>query len=139
MSGERVNIIKDRACALLDLAKELVDRRLDISSFSAHQACQLRAKASLLRLTGEVPRLHGIRELLGMLARKLEDLGFREDALRIMNFVRGRRDILIDIEAAYTESRYGVGSITRSTVEEMLRAAEELFKLLDEVEERVLG
>ena len=86
-----------------------------------------------------MPRLHGIRELLGMLARKLEDLGFREDALRIVDFVRGRRDVLIDIEAAYTESRYGVGSITRSTVEEMLRAAEELFKLLDEVEERVLG
>ena len=39
MSGERVNIIKDRACAFLDLAKELVDRRLDISSFSVHQVC----------------------------------------------------------------------------------------------------
>ncbi|RLE68638.1 MAG: DNA-binding protein, partial [Thermoprotei archaeon] len=100
---------------------------------------QLRIKASLLRLTGEVPRLHGIRELLGMLARELEDLGLKEDALRIMDFVRRRRDVLIDIEAAYTESRYGVGPIVKSIVEEMLGVAEELFKLLDEVEERVLG
>ena len=139
MSGERVNIIKGRARAFLDLARELIDRRPDISSFSAHQACQLRIKASLLRLTGEMPRLHGIRELLGMLARKLEDLGLKEDALRIMDFVRRRRDVLIDIEAAYTELRYGVGPIVKSIVEEMLGVAEELFKLLDEVEERVLG
>ncbi len=139
MSGERVNVIKGRARAFLDLARELIDRRLDISSFSAHQACQLRIKASLLRLTGEVPRLHGIRELLGMLARKLEDLGLKEGALRIVDFVRKRRDALIDIEAAYIESRYGVGPIAKSIVEEMLRVAEELFKLLDEVEEHVLG
>ena len=99
MSGERVNIIKERARAFLDLARELIDRRPDISSFSVHQACQLRVKASLLRLTGEVPGPHGIRELLGMLARKLEDLGLREDALRIVDFVRRRRDVLIDIEA----------------------------------------
>ena len=139
MSGERVNIIKERARAFLDLARELIDRRPDISSFSVHQACQLRVKASLLRLTGEVPRLHGIREFLGMLARKLEDLGLREDALRIVDFVRRRRDVLIDIKAAYTESRYGVGPIVKGIVEEMLGVAKELFKLLDGVEERVLG
>ena len=139
MSGERVNVIKDRAYAFLNLARELVDRRLDISSFNIHQACQLRIKASLLRFTGEIPRVHSIRELLGILARKLEDLGFREDALKIMNFVRRRRDSLIDIESAYTESRYGIGAATRSVVEEMLKIAEELFKLLDEVEEHVLG
>ena len=88
MSGERVNIIKERARAFLDLAKELIDRRPDISSFSVHQACPLRIKASLLRFTGEAPRLYGIRELLGMLARKLEDLSLKEGALRIVDFVR---------------------------------------------------
>ena len=73
MSGERVNVIKDRAYAFLNLAKELINRRLDISSFNIHQACQLRIKASLLRFTGEIPRVHSIRELLGILAKKLED------------------------------------------------------------------
>lgn len=121
MSGERVNIIKDRAYALLNLARELVDRRLDLSSFNVHQACQLRIKASLLRFTGEIPRVHSIRELLGILAKKAEDLGFKEDALKIMNFVRRQRDALIDIESAYTESRYGIGVTTRSMVEGMLK------------------
>ena len=86
-----------------------------------------------------MPRLHSIRELLGMLARKLEDLDLGEDALRIVDFVRRRRDALIDIEAAYIESRYGAGPIAKGIVEEMLGVAEELFKLLDEVEEHVLG
>ena len=139
MSGERINIIKDRAYAFLNLAKELADRRPDISSFNAHQAYQLRIKASLLRLTGEMPRVHSIRELLGILAKKLEDLSFKEDALKIMNFVRRQREALIDIESAYTESRYSMEVIARSMVEEMLKTAEELFKLLDEVEEHVLG
>ena len=129
MSGKRVDIIKGRACAFLDLARELINRRPD-SSFSVHQAHQLRIKASLLRLTGEMPRLHGIRELLGMLARKLKDLDLGEDALRIVDFVRRRRDALIDIEAAYIESRYGAGPIAKGIVEEMLGVAEELFKLL---------
>ena len=56
-----------------------------------------------------------------------------------MNFVRKQRDTLIDIELAYIESRYGMEITTRSVVEEMLKVAEELFKLLDEIEERVLG
>ena len=138
MSGERVNVIKDRAHAFLNLARELISRRLDLSSFNVHQACQLRIEASLLRLTGEMPRTHRIRELLGMLARRLEGLGFKEDALRIVDFVRERNGVLVDVESAYTESRYGVGGIAGSVVE-MLRMAEELFKLLDEVEGHVLG
>ena len=36
---------------------------------------------------------------------------------------------LTDIEAAYTKIRYGMVSITRSIVEEMLRVAEELLNL----------
>ena len=46
---------------------------------------------------------------------------------------------LTDIEATYTKTRYGMVSITRSIVEETLRVAEELFKLLNEVEDYVLG
>ncbi|RLG83232.1 MAG: hypothetical protein DRO18_08085 [Thermoprotei archaeon] len=38
-------------------------------------------------------------------ARELEELGFRWDALRIMDFMRGRRKTIIDIKAACTESR----------------------------------
>ena len=68
-----------------------------------------------------MPRVHSIRELLGILAKKLEDLSFKEDALKIMNFVRRQREALIDIESAYTESRYSMEVIARSMVEEMLK------------------
>ena len=100
---------------------------------------QLRVKASLLRFTGEVPRVHGIRELLGMLSRVLEELSFKGEAERVRSYIRERRDVLIDVEDAYTSARYAVYTASKSVVEEMIRAAEELFSLLDEVERRVLG
>ena len=140
MSGERVNAMKERAGAFLELASELADRgRLDIASFSVQQACQLRVKASLLRLTGEMPRIHSIRELLGILAKRMEEIGHRDEAEKITGFVRESRGVLVDIEAAYTESRYGLAVVTESVVREMLRAADRLFRLLEEVENSVLG
>lgn len=140
MSGERVDTIKERAAAFLGLARELVDRgRLDIASFNVHQACQLRVKASVLRLLGEMPRIHSIRELLGVLAKVLEELDYVEASGRVVDFARGNREILIDIESAYTESRYGLCAATRRSVDMMIRVAEDLFSLLEEVEESVLG
>ena len=140
MSGERVNAMKERAGVFLELASELADRgRLDIASFSVQQACQLRVKASLLRLTGEMPRIHSIRELLGILAKRMEEIGHRDEAEKITGFVRESRGVLVDIEAAYTESRYGLAVATESVVREMLRVADCLFRLLEEVENSVLG
>jgi len=140
LSGERVNAMKERAGVFLELASELADRgRLDIASFSVQQACQLRVKASLLRLTGEMPRIHSIRELLGILAKRMEEIGHRDEAEKITGFVRESRGVLVDIEAAYTESRYGLAVVTESVVREMLRAADRLFRLLEEVENSVLG
>lgn len=140
MSGVRVNVIKRRARAFLDLSLELMGKGvLDLAAFHVHQACQLRVKASILRLTGRIPRVHGVRELLGMLAHDLEELGFRRESDMVMDFVRRFRDVLIDIEASYTETRYGTYTPSRGAVESMRRAANEMFKLLDEVEERVLG
>ena len=140
MSGERVNVMKERADAFLKLAAELADRgRLDIASFSVQQACQLRVKASLLRLTGEMPRIHGIRELLGILAKRMEEIGHLDEMEKITGFVRENREVLVDIEAAYTESRYGLAVATEAVVREMLRVAERLFGLLEEVEDGVLG
>ena len=140
MSGERVNVIKGRATAFLDLAIELIRRgKLDIASFNIHQACQLRIKATLLRITGEMPRLRGIGELLGILAKEVEELGYPEISKNIVSFVRQNRDALIDIETSYTESRYGLAVTTRTSIEEMVKAAKALFNLLEEVEKDVMG
>ena len=50
MSGERVNLLKDRARVFLELAEELRGRgRLDLAMFNVDQAFQLRVKATMLR------------------------------------------------------------------------------------------
>lgn len=140
MSGKRVNILKNRAKAFLDLARELIERgQLDLASFSAEQASQLRVKATLLRLLGEIPRIHSIRELLGLLAKKLEEMGYSSEADAVSSFVRENRGVIINIESAYTESRYGLFNVREKDVREMLRVIEKFFKLLEVIENAVLG
>ena len=88
MSGERVDIVEERAGAFLELAGELLAKgRLDKASFNVHQACQLRIKAALLRLTGEAPWVHILRELIGMLAKRLEELNYPGESDSIVSFV----------------------------------------------------
>lgn len=140
MSGERVEAMRRRARSFLELARELLARgATDLASFHVHQACQLRLKAALLRLRGEAPRTHGIRELTSLLADALDELGHGQEAERLRQFARGHRGILTDIEDAYTESRYGLAAPPPGHVERMLKAAEALLSLLDDVEGRVLG
>ena len=65
MSGERVELLKFRSKRFLDVGVELLRREvLDLAAFNVQQSCQLRVKATLLRLLGEIPRVHNIRELL---------------------------------------------------------------------------
>ncbi|AEM38334.1 HEPN domain protein [Pyrolobus fumarii 1A] len=139
-SGERVELLKDRARFFLSLARELLERgRYDIAAFCAEQAMQLRVKASLLRLSGEMPRIHGLRELLGILARVLEELGCRSLAGEVRRYTREYRDQLIDAEDAYTSARYGVFTLGAREVADVILAAKRLFELLEEVERRALG
>jgi HEPN domain-containing protein len=138
--SERVGAMKRRAFEFLNLSKELLERGLeDISSFHVHQACQLRLKASILRIRGEIPRIHGVRELIGILAKILEELDRKDESRSLTNFTRDHRDVLIDLDDAYTTSRYAVGGLAKEAVREMIGVAEELFRLLDEVERNVLG
>jgi len=74
-----------------------------------------------------------------MLARRLEELGFRGKAREVMSFIRRFREVLIDVESAYVESRYGLFPTTSESVDEAVKVAGELFKLLDRVERDVLG
>jgi len=140
LSGEIVEIIKRRAEAFLSLGRELMERgMLDLASFNIHQACQLRIKATTLRLFGEIPKIHGIRELLGILAKKLEEIGWPSESSSVVNFVRQHRDSLTDLESAYTGSRCGLLTYTRNELNEMVDTALKMFSLLDGVEKDVLG
>lgn len=139
MSWERVELLKERSRLFLDLARELLDRGLyDLAAFAAEQAAQLRIKASLLRLTGEYPRIHYVRELLGVLAYRLEEAGYLSAAKSIREFVGDRRGDLIELEEAYIGARYGLQRYIKGRVAAMIRVVEDLFKLLERVESSVL-
>lgn len=140
MSGERLELLKLRSKRFLEVGVELLQRGvLDLAAFNVQQSCQLRVKATLLRLLGEMPRLHSMRELLGTLSAKLEEAEFRDVANTIKDFVRIHRDPLFDIDSAYTASRYSSFTYSAKDVEEMIETCTELHKLLDEVEKLVLG
>jgi len=140
MSGERVELLKSRAKKFLELGFELLNRGvLDLAAFNIQQSCQLRSKATLLRLIGESPRVHSVRELLGMLSARLEEIGFREVSDTVKRFVKKYRGVLADIDSAYTASRYTLFTYTASDVNIMAEACSELHKLLEEVEKHVLG
>jgi len=57
----------------------------------------------------------------------------------VVGFVREFRGVLMDIEDAYVESRYGVVASTRNVLSEAISVAKSLFRLLDQVEKSVLG
>ena len=140
MSGEKVELLKFRSKRFLDVGVELLRREvLDLAAFNVQQSCQLRVKATLLRLLGEIPRVHSVRELLGTLSAKLEEAGFRDVSSNVKDFTRAYRDFLFNIDSVYTMSRYSFFTYTASDVEEMVQTCLELHKLLDEVERHVLG
>lgn len=58
----------------------------------------------MLRLLGEIPRIHGVRGLLGILVNKLNKMGYRHLVEEIVSFTRRYRDALVDIKEAYTMS-----------------------------------
>ena len=99
---EEVELIRRRAFDCLYMARVALEtERFDIAVFLAEQAAQLFLKAIILERTGEMPRTHRIRELLGIL-RAI----FPEKSSLIENFVRENRQYLSSLEDAYTASRY---------------------------------
>ena len=135
VSGEYVQLLKRRAMDFLDEARDA--RNPDLAVFFAEQAMQLFIKAILYELFGERVRGHGLRELLGLLARLLEDAGYRSEADKIRVFVAEHRGLLIEAEEAYTLARYGEVGYRESDARRIIELAEELIRVLEEVANRV--
>ncbi|MFA4699999.1 HEPN domain-containing protein [Pyrococcus kukulkanii] len=72
----------------------------DIAAFNFEQAVQLRLKAILLELTGDVLKTHSIRTLLDAIG---EALGRREE---VRKFIREHRNDIKALEDTYVETRY---------------------------------
>ena len=140
LSGEYAALLKKRALSMLSLAKRLLrEGQNDLAALNAEYAAQLYLKALLYRVTGEEWRGHGVRALLGALATVLESSGFREEAERIVDYVRRRRRALAELEEAHTRAVYGVFEYDERQAAALVSLAEEVIKLLKGVEEGVIG
>mgnify|MGYP001626202772 FL=1 len=131
MSGIYSNRLRNRALNALRIAENIDD--YDLAMFLIEQAVQLYVKAVYFELFGVKIRGHGIRELLGFLAKDLESQNYKELARRLRDFVTENRDVLITLEDAYIESRYGEISYDINDVSVALRTARDLITLLNDI------
>ncbi|BDR91482.1 HEPN domain-containing protein [Vulcanisaeta souniana] len=131
MSGLYVSKLKRRALNALRIAEGTDD--FDLAMFLIEQAIQLYIKAVYFELLGSKVRGHGIRELIGVLTKGLGSQGFSELVRELRDFVVYNRDILIMLEEAYTEGRYGEISYDIDDISKALNVAKELIRLLDRV------
>jgi HEPN domain-containing protein len=90
----------------------------------------------VLQLTGETPRTHGIRALLGFLSRRLREAGFNGEADTIESFVGEHRGLLVEAEEAYILARYSATSYTRAEADRLVDLSEKLIGML---KDRVVG
>ncbi len=138
MSTELFEKLKHRALVFLDEARSLYQRgEYDLACFAAEQAAQLYVKAVLFKVFGETPRIHGVRELLGVLVSRLRRAGFAEHASRLEDLVRELRGALLLLEDAYTDARYSPRSFGEDEARYALCSVEKLISLLREVEKLV--
>ena len=130
MSGEYVVKLKRRALGFLKAVDQVDDA--DLAAFFVEQAMQLYIKAVLYELFGERFRGHGLRELLGFLAQYLRKSGYEEQSEK-RRFVYEYRAELALAEEAYIGERYGEVNYDKKDVEALVKVADELIRLLDEV------
>jgi len=131
LSGEYVNKLKRRAMNLLRASEAIDD--VDLAMFFVDQGIQLYVKAVHYEIFGVRIRGHGIRELLSLLSKELETHGFINEAQSIRSFVTSNRDVLVMLEEAYIEARYGDMSYGTDDLSKAINVARELVKLVDGV------
>lgn len=135
MSGEHAARLRRRARAFLVEAEETADP--DLAMFFLEQAAQLYIKSVYYELFGAPLRGHGLRELLGVLAKTLRDAGYPEEAGLLVEYVADNRRLLALLETAYTAARGGDTEYDWETVSQASQAVEELVRLLEGVARRV--
>lgn len=104
-------------------------QRYDLAVFLAEQGLQLYLKAQLLRVLGDYPRTHSIRQLLAMLSRALGG-----EAERVVaDFMKRERSRLSELEDVYIASRYTLRVYTREDAEDILSTVERVIALVEEL------
>ena len=119
-----------RSRMFLEEARDALEKqRYDLAVFLAEQGLQLYLKAQLLRVLGDYPRTHSIRQLLAMLSRALGG-----EAERVVaDFMRRERPRLSELEDVYIASRYTLRVYTREDAEDILSTVERVVALVEEL------
>jgi HEPN domain-containing protein len=131
MSYREVSLLRDRSLRMLNSGRRsLLGGDHDIAAFMADQAAQLYLKSRILELTGEVPRLHAIRQLM----RVLKDLSDKPNL--VDDFARENRSLLIRLEEAYISSRYMPREYDREEAEELLNFAEKAIEFVKSIKSK---
>jgi HEPN domain-containing protein len=125
VSAGQVDLLRKRAEAFMRYAEAaLRDGEYDFSCFASEQASQLFMKSVILEVIGEIPRVHSLREMLGVLAASVP-----EAEELISGFIRNNRDKLRALEDAYISSRYLPSTYQREDAEELVETARKIFQL----------
>jgi len=131
VSYREVDLLRNRSLRMLSSARRsLLDRDYDIAAFMADQAVQLYLKAVILELTGEVPRVHAVRQLMYALKELLGKSNLFDD------FVREKRSLLIRLEEAYISSRYLPREYEREEAEELINFSEKVIEFVKSVKSK---
>ncbi len=131
MSYREVDLLRNRSLRMLSSARRsLLDRDYDITAFMADQAIQLYLKSVILELTGEVPRVHAVRQLMYALKELLGKSNLFDD------FVKENRSLLIRLEESYISSRYLPREYEREEAEELINFSEKVIEFVKSVKNK---
>ena len=132
VSSEEVKTLKRRAEAFLKYAEQAFrDEEFDFVCFASEQAAQLFLKSVTLEIVGEIPRVRRVREILGLLASSLPDVGEI-----ISSFVGNNRERLRALDDAYITARYLPSEYHREDANELLETSKQIFRLGREILEK---
>ena len=125
LSYDEIVLLRDRALRMLRSGKRSVhEGDYDIAVFMAEQAVQLYLKSLVLELTGEIPRVHSVRQLMFILKDLMGKPGVFD------NFVRENRSLFIRLEEAYISSCYTPRRYNGGEANRLMGFAEKVIKLL---------
>lgn len=127
MHKVEVDILKRRSIEYLKEAKIALERgSYDVACFLAEQALQLHLKSALLKVVGDYPRTHSVRQLLGDFIKGTK-AGEAEE------FVKANRVRLSALEDAYLMARYFTKDYDKSDAEDMVKLADEATRLTSKI------
>ena len=139
-SIDYVRLLRGRSYLFYEYAREAYSRgHFDLAMFYVEQALQLRLKSLALRLLGQVPRLHCIRELFSLIVKFLHALGRGDLAEMLCRLVEDNREVLKMRGEAYTAARYLPRTYGEEDCKTALEVADKAIKLIDNVENSIFS